>query len=201
MSGIATSSSAHIIYQISEWKSSKITSIEDSAFEHNTSLKVLELSAVKTIGIRAFYTNETINSLVLPSLISVKTEGFANNTALTSLNFPLLVTVGRAVFFENQTIANLILPKVVSIARGAFGKNNALIRIDFPLVKTIGMNAFYSNTTLTYINIPIVTTLGVDAFQGINLGKWYKADTTFAVTLIIQKALFTDAQIAHAFPN
>ncbi len=102
--------------------------------------------SVKSIGDRAFFLCESLNSIHLPeSVKSIGDEAFLDCTFLTSIHLPeSLTSIGNEAFSKCYSLTSIHLPESVkSIGNSAFLDCESLTSIHLPeSVKSIGDNPF-----------------------------------------------------------
>ena len=113
--------------------------------------------SVKSIGDRAFFLCESLNSIHLPeSVKSIGDEAFLDCTSLTSIHLPESVkSIGDHAFSGCESLTSIHLPKsLTSIGNEAFSKCYSLTSIHLPdSLTTIGNYAFWDYSLIT-IYIP-----------------------------------------------
>lgn len=136
---------------------------------------IISLSGdVTMIGGSAFYGEETLKSVTLPS--NIKTIGelaFCGCSNLTSINFPEgLTSIGGFAFSSCESLEAVILPSTVSrIEELTFNCCYSLGSVVLPSSITfIGESAFDQCRSLETITCDATTppTLDTDAFRGVN---------------------------------
>lgn len=125
---------------------------------------------VTEIGESAFYENETLTEVSLPSTLkSIDDWAFYGNTALFSVEFAQpseLAEIGKYAFYECVALESIDLPmSVTNIGEEAFRECGSLESVSMPGVTDIGVRAFYKSA-LTSATGPLVTTVGEGAFSG-----------------------------------
>ena len=141
-----------------------VTTIDASAFYHNSLTSVTIPTSVTTIGAWAFSGNYLTSLTIPPSVTTIGWYAFFQNK-LTSVTIPTSVTtIGNEAFAGNKLTSVTIPNSVTTIAGYAFYANK-LTSVTIPTsVTTIGEGAFYQNL-LTSVTIPAaVTTIGEGAF-------------------------------------
>ena len=126
--------------------------------------------SVKSIGDRAFFLCESLNSIHLPeSVKSIGDEAFLDCTFLTSIHLPeSLTSIGNEAFSKCYSLTSIHLPESVkSIGDEAFLDCTSLTSIHLPeSVKSIGDHAFSGCESLTSIHLPkSLTSIGNEAFS------------------------------------
>ena len=120
---------------------------------------------VESIGDKAFYQCERMNSIVLPdSLRSIGSAAFEQCPYLEEIGIPdSVTTIGSSAFSGCRRLTSVSLGDgVTEIGGGAFSGCSSLISLTIPdSVTSIGENAFSGCSGLTSIEIPdSVTSIG-----------------------------------------
>ena len=155
-----------------------VTSIGDNAFGNtNPEMTSVTLpSSVKTIGINAFGTSQSLSSVTLSEgLKEIKERAFENCDALTEITLPVGLEVIGPQAFQHSGLTGITVPEgVTEIGEEAFSgcTNLANITLSNSLI-TIGDGAFWNIWALEKIEIPdSVVRIGKQAFQNcIRLAK------------------------------
>jgi hypothetical protein len=177
--GTVTSGAVHIpAYRLLNDEYLPVTTVADDAFSNQmniTSVSFLENSLLETIGIGAFNSCKSLESIIIPSSVTSIGDGAFNSCSeLKSVIFDsgsLLETIGYSAFRDCTSLESIIIPaSVTSISGIAFQNSSNLASIMFEsdsLLETIGMDAFRNCTSLESITIPAsVTSVGNYAFRG-----------------------------------
>ena len=133
-------------------------------------LPILESNQTYTIYQYAFYYNDTITGVTIPSpVVSIGSSAFANCSSLVSVTFEegsSLTSIGERAFYSCSSLASV-----------TFGEGSSLT--------SIGDNAFYSCSSLTSIALPIsVVSVGGYAFSGCdNVIICFEAEDSSNITL------------------
>lgn len=176
--GVAKSASAYIgnitIPQtvVSGAKTYAVTSISDSAFYYNDNLlSVVIPSSVTTIGENAFAYCMSMTSVVIPDKVtSIKDFAFAGCMSLNSITIPSSASfLGKYAFAYCQKLTSAIVPNgITSIGTGLFQGCYDLSSVVIPdAVDSIGESAFAFCSSLLSVKVPDgVVHIGEGAFQG-----------------------------------
>ena len=147
---------------------------------------------VTSIGNYAFYSCESLTSVVIPdSVTSIGESAFAYCSSLTSVEIGDRVTsIGDNAFVYCDNLTSVTIPGgVTSIGNYAFERCDGLINVIIgDSVTSIGESAFADCSSLTNITIPdSVTSIGSYAFSGCSFLKsitfadtstWYYTDNS-----------------------
>ena len=165
-----------------------VTSIDQSAFQGNTSLTSISLpESITSIGSDAFKHCTSLTSIRLPEgLTSIGSDAFLGCSNLTDIHLanvsswfniefkdsdahPLRCnSLNKNLFLGDELITDLVIPEgVTAIPDYAFYYCDNITSISLPEgVTSIGSQAFYNCTSLTSANLSEgVTSIGSQAFQ------------------------------------
>ena len=125
---------------------------------------------ITTIGVKAFYKNGSITSVVIPKGVTViGNSAFDYCGNLTSITIPESVTSIGSYAFQSTGLKSVSLPNsITSIDVGLFANCNNLFSIKLSdNIKTIPDAMFYNCQRLSHITIPYgVTSIVGEAFFG-----------------------------------
>lgn len=121
-------------------------SIPDRAFASCEYITKINLSeGVESIGVRAFYSCRSLESVVLPnSLTAIKDDAFFACESMKSIDFGTgLEEIGMQAFFACSSLDNVKLPdKVTELKSSTFALCSSLTNVDLNKVTKIGQDAF-----------------------------------------------------------
>jgi hypothetical protein len=167
-------------------------------FKNVTSLQVVSLSAVTSIGDYAFYgcNNANFISIKIPATVqSIGDYAFSECSNLSSfliLSGSELELVGEYVFENDSKIKQVVIPDTVTNTtwNGTFNNCTSLTTTNIPLyVEDIGDYTFNNCSSLTEIDIPeAVTAIGNNAFY--NCSSTSFGNTNFEKLLSIGENAF-----------
>jgi len=140
-----------------------ITGVLDGLIDHT--LTALADDSVMTLGQRAFYKNNVIQSVDLPTLATVNPYAFEDCTALTTATLSKLKTLGQYMFKGCTSLTTLELPEVTTTAQYAFQGCTALQTLSLPKATAIQGYMFSGCTNLRTVLAPLVTRLEYYAFS------------------------------------
>ena len=148
-----------------------VTSIDHDAFYNNEKLTSVTLpSSLTTIGAYAFWRCEKLDNIIIPSGVSYIGEyAFADCDSLKSITIPAGINrIKYDTFSGCVSLSAVSLPESLKEIEGmAFYACRSLASITLPNVTLIGDRAFEECDSLTSISIPeSVTSLGNRVFQG-----------------------------------
>ena len=163
-----------------------VTGIADNALEHKSINSVLIPDGVESIGAKAFYGCEYLETVVVPgSVKSIDSYAFDNCVRITRIDYSgdisgwlnieglynLLEDVSSSceLYFSGTKVEELVIPDgVTSIPRYAFSNLTGITSVTIPdSVTSIGDGAFSGCSGLTSVTIPdSVTSIGSSAFSG-----------------------------------
>ena len=163
-----------------------VTGIADNALEHKSINSVLIPDGVESIGAKAFYGCEYLETVVIPgSVKSIDSYAFDNCVRITRIDYSgdisgwlnieglynLLEDVSSSceLYFSGTKVEELVIPDgVTSIPRYAFSNLTGITSVTIPdSVTSIGDGAFSGCSGLTSVTIPdSVTSIGSSAFSG-----------------------------------
>ena len=141
-------------------------------YKHRESIiSIIINEGVTSIGKRAFYKCNKLNSIKIPnSVTSIEGGAFDDCTGLTSIEIPNSVTsIGFEAFEGCRSLTSITIPNsVTSIDYDAFEGCTSLTSVTIPNnVTSIRPGVFRNCTHLTSIMIPnSVTSIGIRAFKG-----------------------------------
>ena len=136
----------------------------DGLVDHT--LTALADDSVMTLGTRAFYKNNAIQSVDLPTLATVNQYAFEDCTALTSAAFTALKTLGSYMFKGCTSLTTLSLPEVTTTAQYAFQGCTSLQSLSLPKATAIQGYMFSGCTGMQSLTAPLVTRLENYALDG-----------------------------------
>lgn len=126
--------------------------------------------AVRAVGMKAFYANNTLQKVVFPNeLERIDDSAFEDCTALTEVTWPEKLGELGASAFAGAGLVHLVLPEgVTELPDNAFAGCTALESVSFPAgLEKVGAYAFYGCTALKKVTLPdAVTEIGAYAFAG-----------------------------------
>ena len=134
-----------------------------------------EQIVVKKISNGAFYDNDTISSLYIPSSVTTiefgAFYGCSNLTTVTISENSQLTSIGNSAFYDCGSLLSIYIPdSVTTIGSGAFYSCSKLTTVTISensQLTSIGSEAFSGCSSLTLIYIPdSVTTIEFGAFYG-----------------------------------
>ena len=134
-----------------------ISGVLDGLIDHT--LTALADDSVMTLGKYAFYKNNAIQSVDLPTLATVNQNAFEDCTALTTATFGALKTLGQYMFKGCTSLTTLELPEVTTTAQYAFQNCTALQSLSLPKATALQGYMFSGCTGMTTLNAPLVTRL------------------------------------------
>lgn len=111
------------------------TSIGNGNFQNCYSLKTINAPNLTSIGNHCF-TNTSIKSLYLESVISIGDGSFINSDVLASIDMPSLETIG-ACFYNNPNLITVSVPSLQTSGSGSFHDCYTLSSIDLSSLTTI----------------------------------------------------------------
>ena len=128
---------------------------------------------VKGIGVNAFYQNNRVEMLKLPTTLeSIASAAFYGCTLLRQVTIPAVKTIGSQAFYGCSKMTNIDFPVgLTSIGSEAFRNCTELIEAIFPnTLQSIGSQAFWyqyeNQSKLKRISLPkSLTSLGEDVFN------------------------------------
>lgn len=128
-----------------------------------------DLEGITTIGKYAFYNNEGLASISIPSTVTTISQGaFMSAANLTRVILPTsITTIGQNAFTScAKMVLENIPPNVKSIGQAAFQGCSMIERVDIPYgVTIINPSAFFQCTNLKSVTLPVtVKELGTSAF-------------------------------------
>jgi hypothetical protein len=129
-------------------------------------LKSVSASAVKTVGVYAFYDCDALTSVSFPAATSIGYNAFSGCAALKSVNLPAATTIGNSAFNYCSALTSVSLPAATTIGNSAFYKCVDLSSVSLPAATTIGGSAFEDCTALTSVSLQKATTIDEFAFSG-----------------------------------
>jgi len=153
-------------------KTYAVTSISDSAFYYNDDLlSVVIPSSVTTIGEYAFASCMSMTSVVIPDEVdSINDFAFWGCMSLSSITIPSSVSfIGEYAFAYCDKLTSAIVPNgITSIGTGLFQGCYDLSSVVIPdAVDSIGESAFAFCSSLLSVELPKgVVYIGAGAFQG-----------------------------------
>jgi hypothetical protein len=128
----------------------------------------IEGMPVKEIGDKAFLSNKTITSVVIPEgVTAIGNDAFGLCSKLASVTFPdSLAIIGRNVFSWSGLTSASIPKNMKSISEGLFSNCRQLRSVTIPEgVTEIKANAFYCCVSLAELKLPsTIQTIGEQAF-------------------------------------
>ena len=131
----------------------------------------------------AFFDNDTITSVSMPSVLTIGDSAFESCDNLVSVSMPSVVTIGEYAFDSCHELTTADMPNVETISYEAFDYCYKLENVDILKVTTIDTYAFYECYALTEFNAPNVVSLGNSVFYGCES----------LVSIDLPKVLFVDA--------
>ena len=144
-------------------------------------------------------TNETLQSLYLPTATSVGAEAFRSCPNLTSVILPVAKTIGEKAFTDDESLTHISLPEATTIGKMCFADCYSLSSIKLPQATTIGWCAFGDCKSLTALSLPEVNTINDRAFQSCkalttatlpkatNIGSWALQNCDALTTICLPK--------------
>ena len=137
----------------------------DALIAHN--LASFSDNNIVTLGDKAFYKNDALINIELPSLINVGANTFEDCTALTTAIFSTLKTLGLNMFKGCTSLTSLSFPELTTTNQYAFYSCTSLQSITFPLTVTTFANYLFTGcTALVTITAQGLTSVGTDVFSG-----------------------------------
>ena len=134
-----------------------ITGVLDGLIDHT--LTALADDSVMTLGQRAFYKNNVLQSVNLPTLATVNQYAFEDCTALVSATLTALKTLGTYMFKGCTSLTTLELPEVTTTAQYAFQGCTALENLLLPKATAIQGYMFSGCSNMKSLSAPLVTRL------------------------------------------
>lgn len=133
--------------------------------------KIAIPDGVKAIGPYAFYCNEAVKEITLPSSVTyIENGAFRDCHNLEKINLPESITaIGSEAFESCYSMKEIKLPsKITVIEAYTFDGCNAMVSVNIPeSVVSIGMHAFDGDFSIASLNIPRnVNQIGEYAFRG-----------------------------------
>lgn len=154
--------------------------IADGAFSGNTDIRSVNLSSVSTVGNRAFYDCENLETVSGASVTSVGAYAFENTKYLSSKTDNVIL--GSVLIKGNSSGAYTAPASLTAIAPYAFIGNEKLTSVTVTAgISQIGEGAFYGCSNLGTVSVSSrVSYIGAFAFEGT---KWLSSQTGEFITL------------------
>ena len=146
------------------YTNSRVTSVENAAFQDCSALTTVNFPNVSYIGIYAFESCYSLTTISFPNASYIGNAAFQYCSALTTASFPNTSYIGSYAFQSCSALTAISFPNTSYIGSYAFQSCFALTAVSFPNVTNIGSGAFYSCLSLTTVNFPNVTLIGSNAF-------------------------------------
>lgn len=122
-----------------------IDAVVDALVAHN--LSDFKDDSVVKLGKWAFYKNNGLQSVELPSLTDAGTNAFEDCTAMTGATFAKLKTLGQYMFKGCTALTTLSFPELTATGQYAFQNCTGLVSISFPSGVTSLQSYLFSGCT------------------------------------------------------
>ena len=144
-------------------------------------------------------TNETLQSLYLPTATSVGNEAFRSCPNLTYVSLPMAKTIGEKAFINDKGLTHISLPEATTLGKMCFADCYSLSSLNLPQATTIGWCAFGNCKSLTALSLPEANTINDRAFQSCkalttatlpkatNIGSWALQNCDALTTICLPK--------------
>lgn len=140
----------------------KLDTVDAYAFE-NSALQTFASDTVQRIGMSAFR-GSTVETILLPNLISVSASAFANCPSLHTFRAPKLLTLPLSAFENCTALKTLDLPELGSAASRCF-RNTGLRMVYLPKLQSVDISTFASCAALEAALLPEVQSVSSFAFS------------------------------------
>lgn len=143
--------------------------VPDSMFDGCSSLTLVTMPDVETVGLNAFYgcSDLSLNNDVISQFKTIRSGAFNGCKAITGTLDLSGATLDGTGFFKNcKGITEVNLSGHTAVPDSSFYGCTALETVNFNGVTTIGENAFYNCKALTKLELPDTLTIGKSAFSG-----------------------------------
>lgn len=120
----------------------------------DSGLKNIYSTYLKEVDSFAFYNNENLISIELPSLICCGQSAFSSNPNLESINMLSLTNCEDNSFSDNEKLISINMPSLISCGSNAFSNNPNLISVNMPALEKFSSNMFSNDTGLKEVYFP-----------------------------------------------
>lgn len=150
---------------------------------------------ISNIGNRAFYDNDALSKVILPSTVTtIDTSAFSNCDGLTTVSFDsntsALSSINGYAFYNCTQLANFTFPDSLSSIGECSFYRTALKSVTIPAsCQTIGEKAFYKTASLTSLTI-------ADGDTSLSLGSSVFCRSSITSVTIPSRMAGTDGTIA-----
>ena len=153
----------------------EVTGFAENLFSASNFYAVIFPQSVKTIPLKLFYSNKTIQSVEGVGITDISDQAFYSCTNLYKVNFPIVKTIGEKAFWNSTGLSGINFPECTYIGKSAF--ENTLVRYAYlPSVEIICFRAFYRCKCLYDLYVPSLIELRNGSYIG---GTWQGASYAF----------------------
>ena len=170
----------------------KVKELDVQAFWGCSSIKVMDLPAVETIGEGAFKNCSSLEYVYCPNIKKIEASAFGGCSALMEIVCPAVVTIGAEAFSDCSSLFYIDFSKVTTVGVGAFNACAALDTLKLPKCASIEMGAFTNCTSLQAARLSVIQSIGMMAFANCPNLKYvsFGAGHTKAQIIRLEMAIF-----------
>ena len=162
---------ALIAHNLAEFKDDTIITLGQRAFYKNNVLATVELPSVTTVNQYAFEDCTALATAIFAGLKTIGQYMFKGCTSLTSPSFPALTATGQYGFQNCTGLQSVTFPSAVtSLANYLFQGCTSLKTVTAPGLTRLEQYCFSGCTSLEMNSFPSVTYVGNYAFQNVPIG-------------------------------
>lgn len=150
-----------------------VKSIGVKAFKSNKSIEYLKANGLETVGESAFSDCTSLKTLDTPNLKTVLDYAFNRCTSLCELNSDELTDIGSYAFAKSENLDGLNTEKLINAGEAAFSDSGIEV-FSAPLLKNLNKATLSGCLYLHKVNLENVETVGEQAFSACeNLEELY----------------------------
>ena len=146
-------------------------------------------TSIKSVGNSAFYSCSALTSVNLPNVTSISPSAFYGCSKLESVNLPNVTSIDTGAFQSCSKLTSIVLSNVKTIGSSAFQSCSALTNADFANASSIAKNAFsYCSvlTTLILRSSTVCTLSNTSAFNNTPFAAGKAGGTVYVPQALIE---------------